>query len=562
MLKRSDAAEFLAAEATEIANMVKNKVFRWVHLPAGERTITSKFVYKWKHYPDGTPDKHKARIVARGFEQREGIDYVDTSAPVAGVVGFRILVIISLIKGWKTYSWDVDAAFLHGVLDRPIYMTPPSGYSDKGEDGKVLLLEKTLYGLKQAANEWWVLLSQTFRDLGYKAVDASDCFWVKTAKGEICIACHHVHDHAVTASCDWIAFELRDTLQKKYGISDGGSLKGHLGMCIDIKDGEYAHIHQAGYIKSILKRFKMTDAKPVKTPMCDSIRISLEDSPKEIDVPLRQQYMEMVGSLNYLSYMTRPDITFACSQLGTVLQNPGEVHLQATKRVLRYLAGTPDLWLFYHTASWKPPGFNVDIKATEITGYTDSDWAGDFDTRLSTTCYLTFMAGGPISWKAKKQKAHAGSSAEAELIAMTGGARDIVYIRSVLELLGVFKQTKTTTLRSDSSAAISIADKPGMKEKTKHIALRYFQVREYIRLGILQVLKIGTDYTPSDIGTKALGPLTFIRHLSAVVGTPNLTVNANGTGGNRDNELGSVAALAAVERLELAGWSLVKTKGH
>ena len=99
-----------------------------------------------------------------------------------------------------------------------------------------------------------------------------------------------------------------------------------------------------------------------------------------------------------------------------------------------------------------------------------------------------------------------------------------------------------------------------MKEKTKHITLRHFQVREYIRQGTLQVLKIGTDDNPSDIGTKALGPLTFIRHLGVVVGTPNLDTSVNETTNNNDS--GTIAAMAAIVQLEAAGWNIVKAKGH
>jgi hypothetical protein len=134
-------------------------------------------------------------MVARGFEQRQGIDYVDTSAPVAGVTGFRIIVCTALIKGWNTHSWDVDSAFLHCNLEEEIYMKPPGGYTDPLEEGKVFLLLKTIYWLKQVAHAWHGLLAGTFRELGYEPSDQSDCMWQKTrADGHVCLACHHVDD--------------------------------------------------------------------------------------------------------------------------------------------------------------------------------------------------------------------------------------------------------------------------------------------------------------------------------------------------------------------------------
>jgi hypothetical protein len=325
-------------------------------------------------------------------------------------------------------------------------------------------------------------------------------------------------------------------------------------------------VYQSAYIQSIIKRFGMTGAKPVQVPMSDSSRISLDDSPAVVDEDVKQTYMELVGSLNYLSYQTRPDLAYACSQLGTVLQNPGPTHLAAAKRVVRYLIGTPDLGLIYRCAPWTPPGFDHAIKASEPVGFTDADWAGCLDSRLSTTSYLTFMAGGPISWKARKQKAHASSSAESELIAMAAGARDLIYVRATLKNLGVFVQTKPTVLMSDSSAAIAIADKPGMKEKTKHIALRYFQIRELQRQELIKVRKIGTDFNPSDLGTKALGPVTFLRHLATVVGEIPAAASSEASAVGSESvcrqqewsDDGKSTALAVVDLLESTCWELVR----
>ena len=567
MLAHPAAKFFLIAEGVEVNNMFDNKVFQWMFLPEGERTIGSKFTYKIKTGPKGEVIKYKARLVAKGYQQIPGVDYGDTSAPVAGATAFRMLVCIALLKDWKTYSWDVDAAFLHGELDRKIYMRPPSGYVHKDTAGKVILLRRTIYGLKQAAAEWWTLLSRTFIELGYTAVDPSSCFWMKENKnGDICLACHHVDDLAVTASCDAIAWELRDTLKSKYGITDQGPLSWHLGMSVRFKYGDHACINQSAYIQSIIKRFGMTGAKPVQVPMSDSSRISLDDSPAVVDEDVKQTYMELVGSLNYLSYQTRPDLAYACSQLGTVLQNPGPTHLAAAKRVVRYLIGTPDLGLIYRCAPWTPPGFDHAIKASEPVGFTDADWAGCLDSRLSTTSYLTFMAGGPISWKARKQKAHASSSAESELIAMAAGARDLIYVRATLKNLRVFVQTKPTVLMSDSSAAIAIADKPGMKEKTKHIALRYFQIRELQRQELIKVRKIGTDFNPSDLGTKALGPVTFLRHLATVVGEIPAAASSEASAVGSESvcrqqewsDDGKSTALAVVDLLESTGWELVR----
>ena len=127
--------------------------------------------------------------------------------------------------------------------------------------------------------------------------------------------------------------------------------------------------------------------------MGDTYRVNKEDCPTIVDDERRQLYMEIVGSLMYLGYMSRPDIAYACSQLGGVLQNPGEAHLTAAKRVIRYLIGTRELGLLYKYGPWDAPGFGHPIKSTEIVTYTDADWAGDRDSRQSSTCYMTFLSG-------------------------------------------------------------------------------------------------------------------------------------------------------------------------
>jgi hypothetical protein len=308
----------------------------------------------------------------------------------------------------------------------------------------------------------------------------------------------------------------------------------------------------------------MGDAKPASTPMADSTKISKDDCPVEVDEVLRQEYMEMVGSVLYLGYQTRPDIAYACSQLGSVLKNPGPVHMVAAKRVIRYLKGTRELGLLYRAHPWHGPGFDHPIAASEVVGYTDADWAGCPDSRRSTSCYLTFLAGGLISWRMHKQKQHAMSSAESELIAMSGGARDIEYVRNTLVKIGILVQKKATILMSDSSAAIAISDKSGLKEKTKHIALRYFQMRGLQKADILVVRKIGTDYNPSDIGTKALGPLTFQRHVEVVVSRPpsdapqEMGIDQDGSSTIHPSAM--LAAIAMINSGAAGAWSIVRKK--
>ena len=141
----------------------------------------------------------------------------------------------------------------------------------------------------------------------------------------------------------------------------------------------------------------------------------------------------------------------------------------------------------------------------------DSDWAGEVDNLFSTSGTCTFLAGGPISWRAAFQRIQAQSSAEAEYIAMGDGSKDIMYVRNVLNALGFYHRLAPTKLLVDSSAAIAIASKPGVNGKTKHIALRYHFIRQLIAEGIIDVVKVGTADNVADVLTKAVDRRTFER---------------------------------------------------
>jgi histone deacetylase 1/2 len=143
----------------EFEALIKNKTWHLVPPPRGRNIIDSKWVWKIKRKADGTVDRYKGRLVAKGYTQRYGIDYEDTFSPVVKAATIRLILSIAVSKGWSLRQLDVQNAFLHGVLEEEVYMRQPPGYEDKSKPGYVCKLDKALYGLKQAPRAWYSRLS-------------------------------------------------------------------------------------------------------------------------------------------------------------------------------------------------------------------------------------------------------------------------------------------------------------------------------------------------------------------------------------------------------------------
>jgi hypothetical protein len=459
-------------------------------------------------------------MVARGYSQIYGVDFTDTFAPVATSTAFRLLMVVAMIHNLQVSGGDIDGAFLNAELEEEIYMSPPDGYDDPAGKGRVFRLLKSIYGLKQAAFCWFKLLSKTLQDLGYTPLDGTDCFWI-LYNGDDCISLlvMHVDDYIHAYSDEALNDRIVSVFTELWGVSGVGPVKMHLGMHVEYEAGKRVKIHQRSYIEKILKRFNMLDAKAQPTPMDPYTKLSSADCPEKPNAEDKKLFAEMYGSALYAAVTTRPDLAKAMTALGRYMANPGPSHMQGIKRVFRYLAGTLDLGVEYRNELWKTPALPYSVPAYEPVTFTDSDWAGEQDGLFSTSGTLTFLAGGPIAWKAVLQRIQAQSSGEAEYIAMSDGAKDILYIRRVLYRMSFYRPIGPTRMLVDSSAAISIASKSGITSKTKHIALRYHFVRKLIADGYIQPVKVATQYNVADVLTKAVDKQTFMRLVPYIVRT-------------------------------------------
>jgi hypothetical protein len=178
----------------EYQSIIKNDVWDIVPRPAKKSVVTSKWIYKIKHAPDGSIDKFKARFVARGFSQKEGIDYTETFAPVARYSTIRSIISLASTMGWKLHQMDVKTAFLNGVVEEEVYMEQPEGFVIHDRESHVCKLKKALYGLKQAPRAWYSRIDSYLTDLGFSKTTADDNLYYKVVDGRPLILVLYVDD--------------------------------------------------------------------------------------------------------------------------------------------------------------------------------------------------------------------------------------------------------------------------------------------------------------------------------------------------------------------------------
>ena len=476
--------EWQHAMAEEIAALERTGTWDLVPLPACVRPITCKWVYKVKTRSDGSLERYKARLVARGFQQEHGRDYDETFAPVAHMTTVRTLLAVASVREWSISQLDVKNAFLNGELLEEVYMRPPPGYSVP--EGMVCRLRRSLYGLKQAPRAWFQRFSSVVTAAGFSASHHDPALFVHISARGRTLLLLYVDDMIITGDdSEYIAF-VKARLGEQFLMSDLGPLRYFLGIEIS-STPEGFYLSQEKYIHDLLDRASLTDHRTVETPMELNVHLRPTDG-EPLSDPTR--YRHIVGSLVYLG-VTRPDISHSVHILSQFVSAPTQLHYTHLLRVLRYLRGTISRRLFFPRSS-----------SLQLQAYCDATWASDSSDRRSLSAFCVFLGGSLIAWKTKKQTAVSRSSAEAELRAMALVTAEVTWLRWLLEDFGVSVSTPTPLL-SDSTGAISIARDPVKHELSKHVGVDAFYTRAQVQDGIVAPQYVPSEIQLADLFTKA-----------------------------------------------------------
>jgi hypothetical protein len=476
-----------AAMQEELAMIDKNQTWKLVTRPEHKKVIGVKWVFRTKLNADGSINKHKARLVVKGYAQIFGLDFFDTFAPVARQDTIRMLLAISAQKGWKIYHLDVKSAFLNGFLEEEIYIEQPEGFVVKGHEDKVYLLKKALYGLKQAPRAWYSRIDEYLMKLGFVKSPSESTLYIKGDQVNFLVISLYVDDLLVTGSSVELIQQFKDDMKQVFEMSDLGEMSYFLGMEVEQKNGDI-FICQRKYAKEMLKKFNMENCKSMSTPMCPKEKLCKDNEAEQVDETL---YRSLIGCLMYLT-TTRPDVMYAVSVLSRFMNCAKESHFKAAKRVLRYIKGTINYGIkFCRSQNFK------------LQGYSDSDWAGSLDDMKSTSGYCFSSGSGIFSWCSKKQEIVAQSTAEAEFIAATAAVNQALWLRKILTDMHL-EQRETTEVMVDNQAAIAISKNPVFHGKTKHFSIKLFFLRDVQKDGAVCLKYCKTEDQLSDICTKAL----------------------------------------------------------
>jgi len=328
-----------------------------------------KWIYKTKLNESGKVDKLKARLVAKGYAQQHGMDYTEVFALVARIDTVRMIIALATKKGWLIYQLDVKSAFLHRELSEELFVEQLKRYKQKENEHKVYKLHKALYGLKQAPRAWFSCIEAYFSHEGFQKCISEQTLFVKTSGGRILIVSVYVDDLILTGDDEQMMLEFKQSMMMVFDMTDLERIRFFLGIEVQQQtNGTY--ICQRKYTLEVLKQFGMEESNAVMNPIVSGFKTNKIGEGNKID---ETYYKQIVGSLMYITAI-RPDIMFGVSFISRFMSNPTEVHLQAAKRILRYLKGTINYGIFYKKNENR-----------QLIAYTDSDYATDLTNRKSTS---------------------------------------------------------------------------------------------------------------------------------------------------------------------------------
>ncbi|PLW15159.1 hypothetical protein PCASD_14593 [Puccinia coronata f. sp. avenae] len=478
-MNSNDKDEWVKAEQREIDNMLAHNV--WNEVPARPDivSIPSTWAYKKKLGSNNEVVEFKARICAQGFRQTHGLNFDLKYAPTGKPSSLRLLLSFAVSSQLLIHQLDVKSAFLTCDLDEKVYLTPPAGYRTGAN--VFLALNKAIYGLKQASLAWYNRLRNFLVKIGFSASIADPCvFW---RSSDLTWIFAHVDDLIIIS-------KQPETFVKQIN-----------GLIL----------HQNQYIERKLSEFNFTEFPPSTCPIDPKSHLQKATSDELAQfAALGVNYRALVGSLNYLAILTRPDIAYSVSKLSQFLEQPGISHFRAAVQVFRYLHHTKSLGLLFGTGGSEPLIISVD-----------ADWGNCPDTRRSHTGYLATLNHHIISWKSCKQSTISLSSTEAEYKALSDAGKEAYWLINLCQEIFEDSPVKTAVIEVDNRGAIDLARSQVSQNgfRTKHMDLWLHHIRDLICAKTISLKYVSSASNSSYFLTKPVGRSKINRSLQSHTAT-------------------------------------------
>ncbi|CAI5485781.1 unnamed protein product [Closterium sp. Naga37s-1] len=376
-LESSDAEEWKKAMESELKSIEENDTFELVELPEGRTAITSKWLFKIKSDADGKIERYKSRLVAKGYQQKEKVDFKELFAPVVKPTTLRTLFAGAAIKGWVVKQMDIVTAFLNGILEEEIFMAQPEGFDDGS--GRVWKLKKALYGLKQAPRQWYMKLREVLEGIGFTPSTADHSLFMLGEGEQRSFMVVYVDDILIFSPSSDLVKEVMLKLQDKFKCKALGDVSFYLGLHIE-RDVEKRcmRVHQRKYLEALAANFGQSEGH-VATPFPSGFKCVKGPEEESVGEEERRRFHSLVGSLMYAAVNTRPDVAFATGQLARVVQCPNEEQVAAGMRVAKYLGQTPTVGLQYSAAAQRRQkgADGVEPGRLFLTAYSDASYASE-----------------------------------------------------------------------------------------------------------------------------------------------------------------------------------------
>ncbi|CAI7838477.1 unnamed protein product [Closterium sp. NIES-53] len=503
-LESSDAKEWKKAMESELKSIEENGTWELVELPEGRRAITSKWLFKIKFDADGRIECYKSRLVAKGYQQKEKVDYKELSAPFVKPTTLRTSLAGAAIKGWVVKQMDVITAFLNGLLEEEIFMAQPERFDDGS--GRVWKLKKALYGLKQAPRQWYLKLREVLEETGFTPSTADHSFFMLGEGEQRNFMVVYVDDILIFSTFSELVKEVMLKLQHKFKCKALGDVSFYLGLHIE-RDVEKRcmRVHQRKYLEALAAKFGKIEGH-VATPFPSGFKCVKGPEEESVGEEERRRFHSLVGSLMYAAVkITRPDVAFATGQLARVVQCPNEEQVAAGMRVAKYLGQTPTVGLQYSAVAQRRQKGADDVEPglLFLTVFSDASYASEPEDMTSVGRFICCVGGGPTAWESKKQVDQALSSVESEYMALFCAVREIVWQRRLLAELGE-EQQGPTPLYCDSQGAIALAKNPVFHGLTKHMRVKWHWTRSMVAAGEVELRYVKTTGQLADMMTKKL----------------------------------------------------------
>ena len=523
--------------------IVEHETFAVGVPPEGRKVLSSKFVDKKK-----ACGRLKSRLCLRGFTMIEGEHFGDTFAPVSKMTTFRILMHLIAMFNLFTGNLDVKTAFLHATMTYEVWMSVPSdvlsllikllasikkkrtgdhkvddklkaqylsvkAIADGLKSDKKLRLLKSIYGGKNAPRDWWTLIDDFLKSLGFKPCPYDHCLYSLVVGIEFVLLLLYVDDIIIAATSESLVMKYVSIISKRFKTSHVGELTEFLNLEVTHnRIDKKVYLSQQRYIETFHRQFDFSIKESVDTPMQENLKLPLKEeenlSPKQEAYVNEFPYRQIIGCVLYINLCTMPIISYAVSVLAGFCANPSFLACKALVRLVQYI--------FNNRST--PLALGDDC--LHITSYGDSDWAGCAKTRKSRSGVLNFIGSSIIMWVSRMQTIVAQSTMEAEYVALCLAIQNSNYIKNLLNSLEI-KQIHITyapTVFCDNEAAVSVSWNPKHHQRTKHIELKYQYCADQVKKKAVVIDNIKSADNCSDVCTKPLGRTLLGKHQRIVNG--------------------------------------------